>query len=243
MKPTTGRPWKTCAPATVATAPVEETVPVVEAASDVRPVPTAFAPAKARSAQPFGKLVESCNDTAVTLTEPRTSDVTPVLGGVGAFVEPLRMLTTVDSQHSEFGAAAGGSGEKSTPLAVALRSSRLKYEKDTVSHAPDVVSTLVNGVITVAEVTNWRLVGNVSTQSVFDFVPASSTYSLMTSECIIVAEAARTPAVAVSVPAVMGVQEETYTFVCPATVLLPLTTTLTAGLVSLKFGVSLPISE
>ena len=77
-----------------------------------------------------------------------------------------------------------------------------------VSQAPDVVRMLLNGAATVVVVTKRSLVGNVSTQSVFELVPASRMYSLITSECIIVAVAALVPAETVSVPTVVALHEE-----------------------------------
>src|SRR5260221_1055675 len=186
MNPTTGRPWKVCAPAVGV--PVAMSV-VTEVVSDTSPVVEAFAPLKCTAAQPAWKV--DVTVTVVTFCEPRTSE--GAAGVDGALVEPLRKDSTVDSQHSEFAGAPGGVGEKSLPVVPAVRSSRLKNTRSITSHAPLAVSTLVNGAIAVPALTNRRLVGNVMTQSVLERVAASRMYSFRTSECIIVADAALAP--------------------------------------------------
>src|SRR5450631_4025969 len=237
MKPTTGRPWKVCAAAEVT--PVTMLVVRVPAATaDVRPTPVAFVPVKPTSAQPFWNVEVTL--TLVTFDEPRTSEV-EVAPAVGAFVEALRKLRTVDSQHSAFGAPPGCVGEKSTVLAPAPRSSRLKKVSAIVSHAPLAVRTFVNGGVAVTELTNLLLVGNVKTQSVSESVAASRMYSFSTSECIIVADAACPPAVAMNGTAVPA-HVERYTSDGSAFAPATTTTMLEAGLVALKFGLSLPIS-
>src|SRR5262245_10354278 len=175
MKPVTGRPKNVTGAAAdrvAATAVLSRTA----RSETLEPMPSAVAPLpmNIRRAQPFWNVEFTL--TFVRLSEPST--VEAVLAGMCA--APLRIDRTFDSQHSEFGAPAGGSGEKSVPAATALASSRLKNVKLTVSHAPEDVRMLVYGCAAVVDDTNTRFSGWVMTQSVFDAEPVSSTYSLMT---------------------------------------------------------------
>src|SRR5690242_20226853 len=109
MKPVDGRPKKVCAPgvpAAIASVGLFAAVRSDVAAAPAIPIgATALAPMNVSFAHPFWKVDGSV--TFVRFTEPSTPDEVKV-------PDVLRIASTFDSQHSEFGAALGGSGEKST---------------------------------------------------------------------------------------------------------------------------------
>src|SRR5687767_13322929 len=119
MKPTTGRPRKFTVPITSTLVLALVTMPAP--ATLDRPTFTALVPVKLRRAQPFWKPVRTL--TGCALSEPSTPEALVV----GMWDWPLRMLSTVDSQHSASD-TPGSDGEKSPSAAVAPDSSRLKNE-------------------------------------------------------------------------------------------------------------------
>ena len=130
------------------------------------------APVNVRNAQPFWN--PDLTLTLVRFFEPSTVDE---VVSTCVCESPLRIDRTVDSQHSEFAAPLGGSGEKSDPEAVALCSSRLKNVKPigfaSSAGGQHVGVRLGRGDV----VTNWFFSGWVMTQSVSEALALSSTYS------------------------------------------------------------------
>ena len=177
------------------------------------------------SNQPFGPFVPGkpglVKEPATVVAEP--TKFSSWLTGNEVFTEPNKLVpwngTTVASQHVPEPAicVAGGNGDGritfgATPV---VPSSRLYTENAYGSHeppppgaAPVMLKLDVNGAAAAPPPTRTysRLVGNVRTQSVWETVPASKTYSFNTVLRIMVAEKASAPFVhtAFTLPVTVG---------------------------------------
>src|SRR5688500_1474653 len=188
MKPVIGRPVNVWAPATGASIAGARCARC-EVATEIMPRP-AFGLVMVRIPQPFWK--PEVTFTLVRFVEPSTVEAVVSAGLCGA--PGLRIDSTVDSQHIEFAAPAGGSGEKSDPAATALASSRLKKVNPMSSQAPLAVSRFEYGGVAVTSSTNRFLSGWVRTQSVAEAEALSRMYSFITAVCMNTAATARAPA-------------------------------------------------